>query len=782
MRSAGSDSAPVRDVIDRLRYPRAGWLGIGLLVVMAMAVAWSVQGAGWLEQLEFLVPVAVAAVVTGALLGMLRPPVVVALPIAAVIGAAVVLWTVGGEYFPEVRQAHRLNALHLDTIDWLRTMVRTGYPLEMSPYAVGLGVLMFATACAAAHAIHRHHRVLDGIVLLGVAMIVNMSATFADLFGTLVVFVAAALLLWLLGTLADRRDTWQRRRVSENVEVSPAMMRSGVIFAAGSVMLAWALTSVAVAAPLTEAWRSLDSTWVGIRDSFEGAFGSLTNSQSRITGTSFGPTFTVSGSWFARDDEALVVAADRPLYLRARTYDQYTGHGWTQTETTRRDVEANALLFESATTERPRVESAVDVIRIAIEMRQSIGRNLFSAGSPLRVYAPSVVLEPGGEPLLAGLEHRSPASAGTEYQLQVAISTATEAELGTAGRQYPSEVTAMYLDTPGLTDRVRDLVAEVTERAANDYERVKALSNYLRFDDSFTYSTDPGRPPDNVDLVDYFLFSPEANRTGYCEFYATAMVMMVRSLGIPARVATGFAPGERQSDGTYLVREAGAHAWAEVYFPGYGWEIFEATPSVSPRFFRASGQAGGPVAPPRVDDDPLLDFDVFRESVGEVEIPPALPLPNASIPAIGDDALTPAGNADAERGRNALIIAAVLFAALVIFWLRMQINDRRLRALPAGDRAWHQLTAAAARAGVGQRPSETIYEYAGWLEEQLPNHREPIGVVADGKVWQSYSGQKLTLTATQRLDQALKRLRLPMIGLTLRHLFRRVTRRDDETA
>lgn len=765
-------------LVDRLRHPRAGWLGIGLLLVMAVSVAWSVQGAGWLEQLGFLVPVAAAAVLSGALVGMLRPPIVVALPLGAVIGAGVVLWTVGGEYFPEARDADRFMALHLDTIGWLRTMVRTGYPLEMSPYAVGLGTLLFATAFGAAHALHRHHRVLDAIALLGVAMIVNMSATYADLFGTLIVFVAAALLLWLIGNVADRREGWQRRRVSENVEVSPAIMRSGVVFAAGSMALAWALTSVAVAAPLTEAWRSLDSTWIGIRDSFEGAFGSLTNTQSRITGTSFGPAFTVSGSWYAQDGEVLILASDRPLYLRTTTYDHYTGRGWAQSDTTRREVAANQLLFSRATSERPTVPDAVDIIRIAIEMRQTLGRNLFTAGSPLRVYAPSVVLEPGGEPLLSAIEHPSPPRAGDEYQVQVAVSKATEAQLGAAGRDYPAEVSELYLDTGGLTDRVRELVAEVTERAANDYERVKALSNYLRFDDSFTYSTVAAVPDDGEDLVDFFLFSPEANRTGYCEYYASALVMMVRSLGIPARVAVGFAPGDRQPDETYLVRESGAHAWAEVYFPGYGWEIFEATPSISPGFFRASGAVGGPARPPTRGEDPLLDWDVYRESVGR-QPGGELPLPGASNPpAIGQQPPNPQAEAQAERGHSALVVATVVFAALLLVWLRMQMADRRLRRLPAGDRAWQQLTAAAARAGIGQRPSETIYEYAGWLEEQLPHHREPIQVVADGKVVQAYSGQKLSLTASHRLDRALKRLRLPMLGLTLRHMLRRVERRD----
>jgi hypothetical protein len=87
----------VPDLRERLLYPRAGWLSLGLLAVMALAVAWSVQGAQWLEQLEFLAPVALWAVLAGALLGMLRGRIVWTLPVGAAFGAGVVLWTVGGE-------------------------------------------------------------------------------------------------------------------------------------------------------------------------------------------------------------------------------------------------------------------------------------------------------------------------------------------------------------------------------------------------------------------------------------------------------------------------------------------------------------------------------------------------------------------------------------------------------------------------------------------------------------------------------------------------------------
>lgn len=762
------------DLRERLPYPRAGWLGFGLLLVMALTVAWSVQGAQWLEQLEFLVPVAGWAVLFGAILGMLRLSILVTIPLGALIGTAVVVWAIGGEYFSDLGQLERLLALRLEFIDWLRIVIRTGYPPQMSPYAVGLGALMFATAFMAAYALYRHHRVLDAIVLLGAAIIGNMSATYTDLFAHLLLFVIAALLLWLRATLTDRQEAWQRRRVSENIEVPEAILRSGVIFAAGSVALAWILTTVAVAAPLTQAWRGLDDVWVGVRDQLEGAFGSLTNPQSRITGSSFGPSFTVAGEWISADDEALVLRARRPLYLRTGTYDEYTGRGMSRTEGSRRDVGPSELLFATATTERPTVEDAVVVERIEIEMMQTIGRNLFTAGSPLRVYAPSVVLESGGFPVLGGIEHANPLSEGDTYQVQAALSIATKAQLGAAGREYPAEIAALYLDTPGLTDRVAALAEAVAAGAENDYQRAEMLANYLRNDPSFTYASKAAVPAPGEDLVDFFLFDPEANRSGYCEYYAIAMTIMARSLDLPARVATGFAPGERLEDGSFLVRESSKHAWTEIYFPGYGWQIFEATPSIDPRFARASGNVGTGVRPPPTGVDPLLDWDVFRESLPD-ELGPILPLPSNLPNPEEPTAVAPGGE---ERSGNALVIALLVLGALVVVWLRMRSTQRGWRLLPAGDRAWRQLTAAAERAGIGQRPSETIYEYSGWLEDQLPRHGEPIRTVADGKVWQSYSGRRLTMAATSRLEAAMARLRMPMIGLALRHWMRRLTRRD----
>jgi transglutaminase-like putative cysteine protease len=767
----------VPELRERFLYPRAGWLSLGLLVVMALALAWSVQGAGWLEQMDYLVPLGIWSVIVGGLLGMARGTIVATIPIGAVTGAALLIWMIGGEYYTAFDDLTRLEVLRGDLIDWTAIVVRTGYPPQMAPYALGLGVLIWSTAFTAAYAVFRYHRVLDAILLMGAAIIANTTATLTDLFGHLLLFVVAALLLWLRSSLVSRQDGWQRRRVNETLEVPPAIMRSGIIVAGLSVVLAWTLTSVAVAAPLTGAWRNLDGVWTGIRDQVEGVFGGLTNPDARISGNSFGSSFTVSGEWVSNDAEVLVLAAERPYYLRTITYDQYSGRGFSRSDGPRRGVAAGDDLFTVRTSERPTVEDGVRLESVAVEMRQTMGRHLFAAGSPLEILAPVIIHEPNALPLLGGIESPNALSPGQSYEMAVLISEATEAQLASAGEAYPQAVMDLYLDTSGITDRVADLARDIVTDAGaeNPYEQAKALTRYFRGGE-FTYATSGPEVPRDADLVDTFLFAEDGKR-GYCEYYATAMVLMARSVGLPARVAVGFAPGEAMGDGLWLVREANAHAWAEIYFPEYGWQIFEATKSIDP-LVRAAGGDGGPVAPPQQGPDIWLsdeiEWDRLRRGIDAVPSPDLVP--GAVDPLDPDDAIV--DEPGQARFGNAMLMVVIILLGAAIVWLQMRRNRRRWRLLPAGERVWRHLAAAAERAGIGPRPAETIYEYAGWLEDQLPEHGEPIRQVADGKVWQSYSGRKLNYGASKRLEQAWASLRLPLLGLAIRRRVRRLVRRD----
>jgi hypothetical protein len=118
------------------------------------------------------------------------------------------------------------------------------------------------------------------------------------------------------------------------------------------------------------------------------------------------------------------------------------------------------------TPERPTIAAAHRVETIAIEMRRTLGRNLFTAGSPLdRLRPDPSCYESAAQPVLGGIEAANPLSSGEAYEVSVAIPTATEADLNAAGTDYPEAVTRLYLETDGLTDRVAELAREVTAGA-----------------------------------------------------------------------------------------------------------------------------------------------------------------------------------------------------------------------------------------------------------------------------------------------------------------------------
>ena len=755
----------MRERIRRFLKPREGWASLALLGVMLLMLGWSLQRAEWVDHLDYLVPVAMLAAVLGALLGVTRLSVALVLPVSAVVGAGFLLWTIGGEYFPELDQGGRLILLRGDALDWTRIVLDGGFAPQLSPYAIGLGIVMWVTAFIAAYTLYRHHRVLDSILLVGVALVANMWATLTDLFAYLVVFAIAALLLWLRIALINREENWRIRRVNENLDVPAQIMRSGVTFIAGSIVLAWILTAVAVAAPLTNVWGNFGDVWSDLRGGLEGWFGGLAGTDSRIRGTNFGTSFSIAGSWTSSDEDVMTVGSQRGYYMRTVTYDTYTGHGWKSSEGSDRGVAAGDRIFPGATPERPLAGFLIETVTVS--MQRDGGRNIFTPGYPRNALTPLVVYQPGGLPLLGALRSPVTLDEGKGYMITAAISNATEAMLVGAGTDYPPEIVATYTSTEGITPRTALLAQEVVTaaNATDPYHQAKALADYLRSDPRFTYATVAALPSDpDQDLVDFFLFD-ENGQTGYCEYFATSMAAMARTLGLPSRVAVGYAPGERVDTGIYQVKAKNAHLWAEIYFPGYGWQIFEATKTKAPVVRLSGSGVVPPINLPVGGVDPGQQFE-------EGDDPGAISGLPSFEPVAGGFKQGEQRPSEATREGNAWVILALLLLLAAFTVYRLLRSRYRFRFLPPGDRQWQRLAFAADRAGVAQRPWETPYEYAGWLEEQIPTRSLEIHQIADGKVWQSYSGHSISAEAIARLERAWGRLQLPLLWLALRRRVR----------
>lgn len=185
-----------------------------------------------------------------------------------------------------------------------------------------------------------------------------------------------------------------------------------------------------------------------------------------------------------------------------------------------------------------------------------------------------------------------PMSRGTTYTVRSGQIPSNPQQLrdvstGPASERVPGAVMERYASPPEATDRTLQLVEELTAGKGNDYDRILAIEEW--FNDNTTYSLDAPLSPAGVDVVDHFLFESEQ---GWCEQIATSFVVMARAAGVPARLATGFAPGEWDGvGGRFVVRESDAHAWAEVWFPEYGWVVFDPT-AIVPTAGTAEAAAG----------------------------------------------------------------------------------------------------------------------------------------------------------------------------------------------
>jgi protein-glutamine gamma-glutamyltransferase len=161
----------------------------------------------------------------------------------------------------------------------------------------------------------------------------------------------------------------------------------------------------------------------------------------------------------------------------------------------------------------------------------------------------------------------------SHYEAQSDIATATPAELRTAGQEYAPQMVQTYLKLPAVDPRVPRLAAQITTSAKNNYDRAAAIETYLKT--RFTYSLQQPQTEIN-DPIANFLF---VRKQGHCEYFASAMAVMLRTIGVPSRVVNGFRSDEfNDLTGNYVVRAKDAHSWVEAYFPGYGWQTFDPTP------------------------------------------------------------------------------------------------------------------------------------------------------------------------------------------------------------
>jgi hypothetical protein len=267
------------------------------------------------------------------------------------------------------------------------------------------------------------------------------------------------------------------------------------------------------------------------------------------------------------------VEKDR-LYLRGLAYDQYNGQSWSHSATYRRSL---SLMADGTFLAHPighRLPSS-----LSIPIRQDI---LLEPLDAAILFATPFAEFVSGEfhtvqaDAMSGLHLPFPPSSRIRYSVTSQVPQLAETERSASILAYPDSIRAHYLQVPMESQQVTDLAHRVIQQATTSFEQTLAIQQHLL--ENYRYSLDAETATLSHPLEE-FLF---ARKTGYCEHYATAMVVMLRAVGIPARLVTGFLATEWNEYGGYFtVRQRDAHAWVEVYFPQSGWITMDPTPTVS---------------------------------------------------------------------------------------------------------------------------------------------------------------------------------------------------------
>ncbi|MGH2534075.1 MAG: DUF4129 domain-containing transglutaminase family protein [Thermomicrobiales bacterium] len=341
---------------------------------------------------------------------------------------------------------------------------------------------------------------------------------------------------------------------------------------------------------------------------------------------------------------------------------------------------------------------------------------------------------------------------GDRYQVTGLASFADPDDLRQASTDFPDFVDARYMMLPTtVTRQTVDLARQVAAGADSQYDQALAIQDYLRT--TFAYDENIEVPPDDQDVVDYFLFE---SQRGYCEYFASAMVVMLRSLDIPSRIAAGYrsVPFDDGAGG-YLYREKQAHTWVEVFIPGYGWIPFEPTPAAEP-FQHGADQEQQPDVIPPATVEPLP-----TPTVAPTPTPEPMATPGAvgvmEEPRASDEGISRYAD-ELVVGTGILVVLAFLgVGAASLIWLWGFRGMSPIGALYARVQRVGRLW------GLRPDPSLTPVEYARELGHVAPTMRTPARMLAQLYEAEQYGGRPVTPVDAAVGQSAWKELRAAVL-------------------
>jgi len=694
---------------------RGGWFALPIYLVVISMYPLSLQHADWVEINEQFWWIALVGVLVGTLMGNGRIRFSRAIFAGAAIGMLMITLSttfasVGGVTFRE-----KLTHLAILVNNWITQVLAGEAASDPTVFVLFLGASVWCATFVGSFILARNGRIWDAVIFNGACLVINVSVALTNLYPDLIVFTLAVLVLLVRIHIVNLQERWTRQNIVPSGEMDWRLLRGGLTWTTVLVIMALVTPRVGAAEVLNGAWSTFEGPYHSVEAEWQRFFAGVSG-PSRLRGVSFSDSIRLGQAPNLGDRVIMTVEAPSGHFWRAVAYDFYTGAGWRTTESDKADKIA------LPTTDREKFDARFDIIVPHSNI-------LFGANEPQKVDVPYQFYTGADKTYSTSLHALNRSQAAGTYTVTSLVSTADKQTLRKVAATYPDYIKSKYLQLPStLPARVKALAHQIMDNIPNAYDRAETLETFLR-SPPYSYSPQVKATPPGKDPVDYFLFDLKQD---FCEYFASAMVVMLREVGVPARLVEGFTTGTFDTaSNAFVVKEQDAHAWVEAYFPQYGWIEFEPTPS-QPPFPRpdasvtsgagsSDGAGGGdsssdpnnPNRPNRAEDQ-LNQDDGSGGFTGDSVV--------AAVRAIDP--------------RPALAFFGFLLLLLALAIVRFNLRFRRYGPI---ESAWGKTRLLASYVGHPAHPSQTTYEFASSLGAAIPETHEPVQTLAKARVLEQYS-------------------------------------------
>ena len=739
------------------------WLTLIPAILTFGAVAAAVQQADLVDRMPPIPVTTMGGLIVGLLMARSTRPAALSHLFGLVLGTFVVLLVVQ-DYAEGATIVDRLADVRLRLWEWWGVVRSGDVSNDNLPFVLSVHGLAMIASYIAAWSIFRWRNAWLAVVPAGIGILATIAAIDGRPSAAFVVFTVGALLLIARLNLQRRQVDWLRSSTPYPDFISLSAIQLATVLAVGLVVAAWLVPLGKQADAVESVVSRLTQPITSQSDTFTRLFHSV-NANKSGNFHKFGTTMPIRGDVSLGNATLASVtpSVDGIRFIRGASYNEYTGNGWRSSDTDIIEVPANELPTQS-------VAGAQFASRQPIALTVSVideEPTLFSVGIPLGSNIDTIATLPeafGGD--IERLKADGGVSAGDQYVVGGTISLATPEELSVSGTAYPEWVLENLQLPDDLPPRVVTLAQEIVGDAQTPYEKAVLIEAYLR---QFPFDFAVPSAPPGQDTADYFLFDLQR---GYFDYFSTSMVVLLRAVDVPSRIAVGYAldPEEESVAGAVPIRKNDAYSWVEVFFNGYGWIDFNPSPDLPPGGVGFGG--GGSLVSPPLDPTGLSDPDLSNlfDEVGEL-IGPDPSLDNTGVLG-GDDGFSPPWT---------LIWVLTGIVALLAFAggsLRLAWNWQ-FRGLSGTPRLWAKAQRLGGWAGVEPRGEETAREWSERLSAvtEFPDESRTL---ANAYQESRYGRPDLVRADPEETESAYVTVRGALIAKIFRRKPRKPKERDAE--